>query len=299
MMSFDKFVEWIADDLRRLLGENYKVEAESVRKNNGIMLKALTIRCTDDCVAPVIYMEPLYKSYKNGSSIDKLIQTIMRKIENERPISFMMAENTQSLERVRDFIVYRLISKSKNEELLKDIPWTEWNDLAIIYYLYLSVNEDKQMTTIIHNYQTEKWNLSVDELHELAKENTPKLCPSTIGRLDHIILGLDECAEEMITYDTEHPMLYVLSNITGINGAACMLYDGVIKSFADEMDSSLIILPSSIHEVLLIKYDEAMDLEVFKNMVRRVNEEDVPAEDILSDNVYIYDRLSGEIRVAE
>ena len=70
MMSFDKFVEWVADDLRRLLGENYTVEADSVRKNNGVKLKALIIQSEEDCVAPVIYMEPLYTSYKKGSSID-------------------------------------------------------------------------------------------------------------------------------------------------------------------------------------------------------------------------------------
>lgn len=298
MMNFDKFVEWVAEDLQRLLGEDYRIESSLVRKNNGVNLKALTVQHTDNRVTPVIYMEPLYQSYKMGSSIDRITQMILAKMKNEQPLSFTLAEDTKSFESVRDHIGFRLVSREKNEELLKDIPWTPWNDLAVIYYMHFGVREDKQVTTIIHNYQVENWNLSLDELHELAKENTPKLCPATIGRLDHIVLGWNDDEEEMVTYDTENPMLYVLSNQTGINGAACMLYDGVIKEFADKINSSLIILPSSIHEVLLLKYNVAVNLELFKNMVKRVNEEDVPAEDVLSDNVYIYCRETDQIKMA-
>ena len=295
MMNFEIFVEWVADDLQRLLGEDYRIESTSVRKNNGVELKALIVRNKNHNAEPVVYMEPLYQAYKNGSSIEKITKQILTKMKSELPLSMEMAEQVRNLEAIRDRIGYRLVSKSKNEELLKDIPWTPWYDLAIIYYLHLGVREDKQVTTIIHNYQMQKWNLSLDELHELAKENTPKLCPSTIGRLDHMLFGWNEEEGGMCQLDPALPVLYVFSNQNGINGAICMLYDNVLKEFADMIESDLIILPSSIHEVLLLKYDKAVNLEMFKNMVRTVNEEDVPVEDVLSDSVYIYSREKDQI----
>jgi len=298
MMSFEKFIEWVTDDLQRLLGEDYRIETTSVRKNNGVELKALIVRNKNHNAAPVIYLEPLYQTYKKGSSIDALTKKILVRMENELPFSMEITERAYNLEAVRDRIGYRLISKNKNEELLKEIPWKPWQDLAIIYYLNMGVKDDNQVSTIVYNHQMKKWNLSADDLHELAKENMPKMCPSIIGRLDHLILGFDKEEEDMISCDPRLPVLYVLSNQTNINGASSVLYNGVLKEFADTLDSDLIILPSSVHEVLLLRYSETVDLEMFKNLVRRVNEEDVPAEDVLSDNVYLYFRKEDDIRIA-
>lgn len=297
MMNFEIFVEWVADDLQRLLGENYRIEPTSVRKNNGVELKALIIRNTNFNAAPVVYMEPLYQTYKKGSSIETLTKKILARMENELPFSMGITEKVYDLEAVRDCIGYRLVSKSKNEELLKDIPWTPWQDLAIIYYLNMGVRDDSQVSTVIYNHQMQRWNLTVDELYELARENMPKMCPSVIGRLDHLIFGGDDDEEDMIPCDSEIPVLYILSNQAGINGATCILYDRALKDFADKEESDLLILPSSIHEVLLLKYDKAMNLEMFKNMVRIVNKEDVPKEDVLSDSVYLYFREKNQISV--
>jgi len=297
MMSFEKFVEWVADDLQRVLGEDYRIESTSVRKNNGVELKALIVKNMNHNAAPVIYMEPLYQAYKKGSSINALTKKILVRMKNELPFSMEITERAYDLESVRDRIGYRLISKSKNEELLKDIPWTPWQDLAIVYYLNMGVRDDSQVSTLIYNHQMQRWNLSVDDLYELAKENMPKMCPSVIGRLDHLILGFDKEEEDIISCNPRLPVLYVLSNQTNINGASSVLYNGVLKEFADRLDSDLIILPSSVHEVLLLRYSETVELEMFKNLVRRVNEEDVPAEDVLSDSVYLYIRNEDEVRM--
>ena len=159
-----------------------------------------------------------------------------------------------------------------------------------------TTREEKQITTIIHNRQARAWNITADELYELAKENTPKIYPSMMGRLEHLVFGWDEDKEEMVPLDTELPILFILSNQSGINGAICMLYEGVLKEFAEKIDTDLLILPSSIHEVLIHRYGEDLDVEVFKNMVRSVNENDVPKEDILSNSVYVYTRHDDKIR---
>lgn len=298
MMNFEKFTEWVAEDLQRLLGEEYRIDSTLVTKNNGVKLRAITIEHTQYRTTPVIYMEPLYQSYKKGTSIERLTGIILNKMKNEQTLALTFAEEVKSLESVRDHIAYRLVSREMNEELLKDIPWTKWNDLAIIYYIHLETSGDKQISTLIHNCQMEKWNLSLDELHELAKENTPKLCPSVSGRLDHWVIGWDD-DNETVSRDSGIPSIYILSNQAGINGAICMLYEDVMKGYSDMLESDLIILPSSIHEILFLSYKEGVNLEAYKTMVSSVNAESVPAEEVLSDNVYLYSREDNSIRVVE
>ena len=91
---------------------------------------------------------------------------------------------------------------------------------------------------------------------------------------------------------------YVLTNNTRLNGAACIFYEDVLKKFADTLQTDLYILPSSIHEVILLpklaRYD-AMNLE---DMVREVNTDGVSREEVLSDKVYIYRRSDGFITMS-
>lgn len=61
----------------------------------------------------------------------------------------------------------------------------------------------------------------------------------------------------------------------------------------------MIILPSSIHEVLLVVYEEELCMEELKEMVRHVNQTEVAKEEILSDNVYIYSRKTDKISIVE
>lgn len=295
-MNYSEFVKVFMDTMKQHLGEEYQMKTELISKNNGVKLLALTIKHKEKNIAPVVYLEPLYMSYQKGSALETIIKMVLGQMEKECALSEEAAKKISSLDTASDRIAYRLVSKAENKELLADVPWTEWNDLAIIYYLHLGTSADKQITTIIHNHQARAWNVTADELFEIAKENTPKICPSTMGCLEHLLFGWNEDEGEIVHENTRIPTLYVLSNENGINGAVCMLYDNVLKEFAEKMGSDLLILPSSIHEVLVLKYDEDMNVETYKDMVRSVNENDVPKEDILSNSVYVYTRHDDTIR---
>jgi len=84
-----------------------------------------------------------------------------------------------------------------------------------------------------------------------------------------------------------YPM-YILTNQKGINGASCMIYKDVIKEFAQLIKSDIYILPSSIHEIILIPLEGSEDKERFKRMVIDINSSQVPADEVLSDSVYMY-----------
>ena len=102
---------------------------------------------------------------------------------------------------------------------------------------------------------------------------------------------------EKLLAEQEIISLYVLTNKIGINGAAVILYDNVLKMIAEELESDLIILPSSIHEVIVIK-DDGADPDILKQIVCEVNLCEVTAVEVLSGNVYRYSRKENKLTIA-
>ena len=286
-MNYSAFCDTLIASLSKRLDSDYTLIKESIRKNNGVMLDALILRMSGISSAPVIYLESLYQHYLNGSTIEDLCSTVIAGLKKDSIITPEIMLRLQNLEFARDKIAFRLVSKKANEELLQDVPWIPFLDLAVIFHIHLGRSAGNQVTSVIHNHQLKEWNVSTIELFRIAKENTSKLYPSAITRLEHLLFGLDPENSELFSCDSAIPTIYVLTNQNGINGASCLLYENTIKDFADRIGSDLIILPSSIHEVLLIPDSSSLDYHVFRDMVRTINAHDVPKEDILSDELYL------------
>jgi|UPI0004B2FDD9 mRNA-degrading endonuclease toxin of MazEF toxin-antitoxin module len=91
--------------------------------------------------------------------------------------------------------------------------------------------------------------------------------------------------------------MYVLTNIKKIEGAACMLYPGLIREFADRTGSSLFIIPSSVHELLILPVEDMKETEEIRSMIREINDTQVQPDEILSYSLYCYDREEGRIYI--
>jgi hypothetical protein len=155
------------------------------------------------------------------------------------------------------------------------------------------------------------WDVTLEELKALAVQNTEELFPASIKSMEEVLSGiLSEgvlgSSEENITEELSmqlfpdsknnaQPKMYILTNQKGINGASCLLYENVIRQFAQKINSDLYILPSSIHEIILIPNDISMNKETFTKMVEDVNRTQVAAEEVLSDHVYHYSRENDRI----
>lgn len=289
-MNYSAFCDTFIASLSERLDASYSLTKESIRKNNGVMLDALVLRMSDISSAPVIYLESLYEHYLNGSSMENLCHKVISGLKKDSIITPEMIQRLQDLETASDKIAFRLVSRKENAELLKDVPWLPFLDLAIIFHLHLGRHAGNQITSIIHKRQMCDWNLSPTELFRIAKDNTKNLYPSAITRLEHLIFGWDPENNPFLSCESDFPTIYVLTNQNGINGASCMLYEDTMKDFADRIGSDFIILPSSVHEVLLIPDSGSLDYHMLRNMVRTVNINDVPKEDVLSDEIYIYHR---------
>ena len=293
-MEFTNFTTLVQREVEKRAGENYRVKLNDVMKNNGVVLRGITLMQDDSNISPTIYLNPYYDAYENGDTtlgtvIDEVIDTYERnKINRSIDMKFFL-----NYETVKSRIIFKLINTEKNRELLRDVPYIPFHDLSIVFQCLVSEERFGNASILIHNVHLQLWKVNARELYECALKNTPLLQGYELADMNTVLEemkalgGIDD--EEIEDMQQEVPM-YVLSNKSRINGASCILYKDILKDFAMVVDKDLYVLPSSIHEVILLPSDGTQESEQLKEMVREINQSQVEKEEVLSDSVYYYRR---------
>jgi len=308
-MDYKTFVNEITEMVKATMGKHYSATIYKVIKNNTLELDSLVLLKEGKKFAPTIYLEPYYKAYLEGTGIKELADRVCGIYQNcTNP---MIDEKfNYTLTEMKSNIIYRLVNFEKNKKLLKKVPYIKYLDLAITFHCLVRNDEDGIGTIRITNEHMELWETTIQELLVLSTDNTKRLLPPSIRSMDEVIKGMliDELGGENDTSPdvlidrvidncnhTQHQTMYVLSNQKGINGASCLIYDNILTDFAVQINSDFYILPSSIHEVILVPYDRTITMEALTEMVKDVNRTQVADEEILSDRVYYYSRENKAI----
>ena len=107
-MNFKSFCDQIVSEVSELYPE-CKVKLCDVNKNNGVTYKCLDIIRPGDKISEVIYLEPLYEAFLNGSSFMQIIDRIKRARFESRDVNFNL-EYFMDYEMVRDKIMFKIIN---------------------------------------------------------------------------------------------------------------------------------------------------------------------------------------------
>ena len=302
-MNFDLFKESMIQILQESLGEEYTIFTDTVIKNNGVELTGMIIKEKDNNASPTIYIDELYKEYQRGVSLKKLadiVRQIYKENQYEEEVNLQKFKNYES---AKEKIVYKLIGEEKNKKLLQSIPHRVFSNLAIVFYYV--VDEPPfygKASILINNVHLKYWKIDEEELYQNAIRNTPFLLPPQIQNIEDVMhdimkneLTQDETIEEMMNrlkkdlLGIDKVPMYVLTNNRKLQGAACMLYPGVIRKFAKTLNKNIYILPSSVHEVILLAEDASSNKKDLLSMVTEINATQVDECEVLADSVYFYD----------
>ena len=191
---------------------------------------------------------------------------------------------------VKGGIFHKVINYEKNKELLKDVPYIKWHDLVVVFYYAMEEAVFGKATILIYNSHLAMWGQTVEEIYRIAQQNMKQKMPE-------LLVSMKELMEELAGIEVDETIqpLYMLSNREKMFGASAMLYSEKIKGLADRLGSDLLILPSSTHEVLLLPEQRDQRYDFYRQMVKEVNTTQVDPEEILSFNLYRYDRQKEEI----
>lgn len=289
-MNYQEFLTTIRSQLSLHIDADMKLDIRSFTKNNGTHYDGLILLKPDRNVAPAIYLMPYYHRYLEGVCLEEICEDILHTYHAHEPDADFDTSCFTDFSRAGRHIVMRLVSFRKNEKLLKDIPYFRYQDLAVIFYCLLHADADNQASILIHNHHLELWNITKDTLYTLAKENTPKLLKPQLMPMKSVLAEMHLLPESELS--EQGPPLYILTNEYRTNGATVLLYEGLLQEIADLFEKDLIVLPSSIHEVLLLAADasDRRELSHYTEMVKEVNASHLADEEILSDHAYYYCR---------
>ena len=291
-MEYKEFVEYIKMNAGYIAGEGGNITINHVIKNNGCEMDGLVIMEKGKDIAPTIYLDSFYELYTNGENIKSIIRQIEIVYEQNKNNVTFDVNILKHFDTIKDKIVYKVVNYRSNEKLLEQVPHKRILDLAVVFYCLLDNEYGRSATALIYNNNLKNWNVTIDDVYKAALKNTPDLLHSKISSMAALFekCGVNVDGEEVDLKDYVPSDMYVLTNESKLNGAACILYENVLYDFAQKLGADLYILPSSVHEVILLPKLSMFEKDELVNMVKEVNTEGVAADEVLSDHVYEYNR---------
>lgn len=306
--SIEQFKELVIEKLNKVPEFNSKVETQIIIKNNGLKLEGIFIKQSGKLVSPTFYIEDLYDEYCNGADIDCIVNKVIDGFETRNIPVDEICKFMSDFMLVKEKVVFKIINFDDNQDLLKEVPYRKVLDLAVVYYCRIDYPEIGRGTITIKNENIEMWNVSEEDLYEAAFENANKYLPCSIMPM-HTVLGqyvednfteeLKEQEKQFVEKINSDVNLYVMTNNEKSFGAATMFYENVLENFAMQLHKNLYILPSSIHEVLLLPVEDKDNHKTMQlqEMVFEVNNTQVMLEERLSYNVYFYNLENKKIEL--
>ena len=291
-MEYKEFVEYIKMNAGYIAGEGGNITINHVIKNNGCEMDGLVIMEKGKDIAPTIYLDSFYELYTNGENIKNIIRQIEVIYEQNKNNVTFDVNILKHFDTIKDKIVYKVVNYRSNEKLLEQVPHKRILDLAVVFYCLLDNEYGRSATALIYNNNLKNWNVTIDDVYKAALKNTPDLLHSKISSMAALFekCGVNVDGEEVDLKDYVPSDMYVLTNESKLNGAACILYENVLYDFAQKLGADLYILPSSVHEVILLPKLSMFEKDELVNMVKEVNTEGVASDEVISDHVYEYNR---------
>ena len=301
-MKYEEFKENLLEELQRFYGDSAEVEVADVRKNNGIRYDGIQIRMAGDSsrVAPVLNIEGLYNRFtKNGMDMEDCVQAVSRILANNSVPEGVeqIAEKVTVWDYVKEKVFPILLSTEDNRELLQKLVSTQILDLSVAYIIRFKMMDDCDGNAKINKDMLEIYGITIEQLHDQAMENLKRdgyefqSMPSIIKSMS----GPDEAEKMHHRFTRQEEVMHILTNSRGTYGAAGILDKELLKEFAGKQD--YYILPSSVHECILVPVTDEVNKEKLDNMVAEINATQVSAEERLTDHSYYYDAGAGEIRM--
>lgn len=276
---------------------NREVHIVNPLKTNGIRPYGLAVKGPDSNTSPTIYLEPFFERYLDTDDWVQAVKDVLAFYENNVLTDSVDMDRLMDFGRIQKKLYYRLINYEANRELLAKIPHTRFLDLAKVYYADCEIGGNMPGRFLIHYGHIRLWGIDENELVKTAEENTPGLYPAYIRDMLSALMPGNPLDTLEAPEDFSSSM-FALTNAEADYGAAAVCYKGVLDDFARKIEDDLVILPSSVHETILLPLHKNGDIDHLKCMVYDINRTLLEPSEFLSDNVYLFNRQNKQLTIA-
>ena len=270
-----------------------KIEERKVSKaQRGALNGLLFVRKGTKC-APTLYVEDFYKEYKDGNDIGDLSRSAVEAVISSLATADVFEGNAESMLNDPDNYVVRLINRSRNNGYLEKLAVKD----AGCGFVYIVSAEYGEYGVSLTKDILKAIGMTEEELFDAAIENSVRRYPALLCSLQESVFTPHEECENLLDFGPGHaPAAYgpafVLTNSRFFWGAAALFYPGVIGRIHELLDDDFYVLPSSVHEVIVLAAS-GQEPELLADTIRAANRSVVREQEILADDLYMC--RSGEM----
>lgn len=305
-MNYEEFKENLANDVKEQMearsGSEVTVETRTVEKMNETY-DALTVKPEDSIIGVNLNITKLYEEYEDGKDFENIVKDAAEVADNalsNRP-DFNL-EAFKDYDSMKDKLAVEVVSAERNKDLLETVPHKDIEDMAVVYRFVLGDTQAGTGSILVTNQLLDNYGITAEQLHEDALKNAPEIRPLVIEGMGEVLakqMGVEDLEMLGLNIPPEQEQMFVASVEGNVHGAGVLAYQNFMDQAADRVGGSFFILPSSIHEVLIIPDNGKFDTTSLENMVREVNATTVDPTDQLTDSVYHYDAEAKIFELAE
>lgn len=302
-MLFSEFKNYATENIINYLTSDYEgaeMSISTIRKSNGYEYEALRInKKGEKCsIIPALDLTRAYKEYQKGADLDEILAKLAD-IRMNAKLSGFDKESILTFDGIKDKILPRLINTASNADYLADKPHFEIADLSVMFAVRVEESSDGVADAPIDNNLMNLWNVSLEDVKKSAFTNISNQTP--------VFMSIEKALfesnlDDSFDLETADPMndempFYILSNRQKVHGASIIFNKSLMAKIAEKL-GKYYILPSSIHEVLIVPATLGRNAKELAEIVRNVNAESVPPQERLSDNIYEFDIEDETIKIA-
>ena len=306
-MDFETFRENLARDIKETLearsGSDFEVEHRTAEKMNG-NYEAIVVKPADSEVGVSLNASTLYKDYESGVSYETIAKGATdladRSLRNQPEFD---VDSFKDYDKMKGTLAMEVVSKERNAELLDTVPHKDIEDMSVVYRFVLGETPAGSGTILVTNQMLENYGITADQLHADAMKTAPEVRPLVIEGMCEVLakqMGVQDLEMLGLNIPPEQEQIFVASVEGNVHGAGVLAYENFMEKASERVGGeSFFILPSSIHEILIVPDNGIMDLRHLESMVREVNATTVDPSEKLTDNVYHYDAKEKVFELGE
>ena len=299
-MRLEKFAEEVLKGVEEKAGETLKVQIVSANKNNGVTLTGITASRPESSGGACIYLNGYYEGYCDSQiTLDWVTEDVYGKfVEHCNDLDGVDMKLLWDWEAAKTRIRAKLVNREMNCGFLKKVPHRDFLDLAVIYYVTVEgLPEGVNGAFTVSDGNMEIWKKEEDDLYQMAVSNMRLDGKPVFEDMEEILRSMIPVGGCPFTSKALKVRMYVLTNPQKIFGAAELLDENTLRGIGDKLGSDFAVLPSSVHESIIIPADVSAAYQELAEMVTDINMNVVSIQERLSDHVYLYERKEGVLRI--
>ena len=296
-MDYQKFKEHFAKDVQKLLVENgikdVKVSCLYMEKVNNESYDALLVQHVEGTIGTNFNLQHYYKGIEEGVSYENVVKVAsVDAVKSVSEVPVFDMDMITDYERAKKRLSIEVISAEENADILEKVPHKTLEDMAIVYRINVDLEGQDGGTVLVNKGLLDIYGITSEQLHKDAVFNAAIIKPMVISDMNQMISELMEPEDaEYWNMEDMSPdgYLYVATVPDKYKGAGVLAYDRFFDYATKLLGGDFFVIPSSIHEIILVKDDGKTDYRELQQMVKTVNATEVRPEDKLTDSVYHYD----------